>query len=221
MKKKRCLLIFIFLLLFSLPLVGCNNVSENQKTEKEDKEEEEKDKEENKKEDKKEDITQKELYEEEAEVGETIETEAGVFTLKAVNRDIETIDVEAAIVNINHIKATSGNLIGESKKLIGSEEVEYISMNIKVENTSGKDIHYYVGQTQIVTDTGEQIDPNVIMSDHIEGEIRAGVTQTGNLVYIMESSKADEVSEVRIIINGPQNENYNEIGDEIDITVEL
>ena len=154
-------------------------------------------------------------------VGDTRETEGGHFTLKGVNYNIEKIDVGPAIVDVMHVKTVSAVLAGEMKEFFEEDELEYISIDMYVENTSGKDIIYFAGQAEIVTDTGEQLSPDIWMSDHIEGEMREGVKQTGNLVYIMKHSKAQDVNSVRIIIDAPLDENWNTIGEKIDVTVDL
>ncbi len=154
-------------------------------------------------------------------IGDTRETEGGQFTLKGVSYNIEKIDVGPAVVDILHVKSVSAVLAGEMKEFFEEDELEYISIDMYVENTSGKDIIYFAGQAEIVTDTGEQLSPDIWMSDHIEGEMRAGVKQTGNLVYIMKHSKAQDVNSVRIIIGDPLDENWNNIGEKIDITVDL
>ena len=177
-----------------------------------------------------EEATQEEAVDQEEEItpeqefisaGESRETEGGIFTLKGVNHDIEMMDVGPALVDIKHVKTVSGVLTGEMKDLFEQEELEYISIDLFVENISGEDITYYVGQAEIVTDTGEQLQPDIWMSEHIQGEMRAGVKQTGNLVYIMKHSKAQDVGLVRIIINAPMDENWNTIGDKIDIEVDI
>jgi len=158
---------------------------------------------------------------EEAEVGDTVTTEAGDMTLKAQNDDIDPIETGPFRVDIEKVNAVSGNLNPESAVIYNTEQLEYIQIDMRVENTSEEDLILYAGQAQIVTNTGEQLDSDMWMSDHIEGEFRGGVIQEGTLIYPLEQSQADEIETVRIIISAPQDEDWQRIGEEIDFQVEL
>lgn len=210
--------LFLFLIVLALIIVGC---ADNDVTELDDEQVEEVLEEDPEEPD--EEIDEDDIYPENdyMTVGETRETEGGLFTLKAVNYNVGKIDVNAATVDIHHIKAVSAAITGEMRDFLDQDEIEYISIKMTVENTSGDDITYFAGQAQLVTDTGEQLHSDIWLSDHIEGEMRAGVKQTGSLIYLLEQSKANEVGSVRIIIDSPMDENWNEIGDEIDIEVDL
>ena len=210
--------LFLFLIVLALIIVGC---ADNDVTELDDEQVEEVLEEDPEEPD--EEIDEDDIYPENdyMTVGETRETEGGLFTLKAVNYNVGKIDVNAATVDIHHIKAVSAAITGEMRDFLDQDEIEYISIKMTVENTSGEDITYFAGQAQLVTDTGEQLHSDIWLSDHIEGEMRAGVKQTGSLIYLLEQSKANEVGSVRIIIGSPMDENWNEIGDEIDIEVDL
>jgi len=158
---------------------------------------------------------------EEAEVGDTVTTEAGDMTLKAQNDNIDTIETGPFRVDIEKVNAVSGNLNPESAVIYDTEQLEYIQIDLRIENTSEEDFIFYAGQAQIVTNTGEQLGNDMWMSDHIEGEFRGGVIQEGTLIYPLEQSQADEIETVRIIISAPQDEDWQRIGEEVDFQVEL
>ena len=40
-------------------------------------------------------------------------------------------------------------------------------------------------------------------------------------LYSLEQSQADEIGTVRIVINAPQDEDWQEVGEEVDFEVEL
>ena len=158
---------------------------------------------------------------EEAEVGDTVTTEAGEMTLKAQNDDIEAIETGPFIVDIEQVNAVSGELNPQSAEMFGSEQLEYIQIDMQVENTSEEDLIFYAGQAQIVTNTGEQLESDMWLSDHIDGEFMGGVIQEGTLIYPLEQSQANEIETVRIVISAPQDEDWQEVGEEIDFEVEL
>ncbi len=157
----------------------------------------------------------------EAEVGDTVTTEAGDMTLIAQNDDIDTIETGPFKVNIEQVNAVSGDLNPQSAQMFDTEQLEYIQIDLQAENTSEEDLTFYAGQAQIVTNTGEQLESDMWMSDHIEGDFMGGVTQEGTLIYLLEQSQAEEIETVRIVISAPQDEDWQEVGEEIDFEVEL
>ncbi|ACB83966.1 hypothetical protein [Natranaerobius thermophilus] len=157
----------------------------------------------------------------EAEVGDTVTTEAGDMTLIAQNDDIDAIETGPFRIDIEQVNAVSGDLNPQSAEMFDTEQLEYIQLDLQVENTSDEDLIFYAGQAQIVTNTGEQLESDMWMSDHIEGEFMGGVTQEGTLIYPLEQSQAEEVETVRIVIGAPQDEDWQEVGEEVDFEVEL
>jgi len=61
----------------------------------------------------------------------------------------------------------------------------------------------------------------MLLSDHIDGEYIGLVKKSGTSFYILENSKAEDVESVRLIYSAPTNSDYEDIGKEIDIEVEL
>jgi len=161
------------------------------------------------------------IAEGEAEVGDTVTTEAGDMTLKAQNEDIETIETGPFKVDIEQVNAVSGDLNPQSAEMFDTEQLEYIQIDLQIENTSEEDLIFYAGQAQIATNTGEQLESDMWISDHIEGEFMGGVIQEGTLIYPLERSQAEEIETVRIVISAPQDENWQEVGEEVDVEVEL
>lgn len=162
-----------------------------------------------------------EIDEGEAEVGDTVTTEAGNMTLKAQNDDIDTIETGPFKVEIEQVNAISGDLNPQTAEMFGAEQLEYIQIDLQAENTSEEDLIFYAGQAQIVTNTGEQLESDMWMSDHIEGEFMGGVIQKGTLIYPLEQSQAEEIETVRIVISAPQDEDWQEVGEEVDIEIKL
>lgn len=159
----------------------------------------------------------------ETQVGDTTENEAGSFTLHARNDTTDPIETGSISLTLNQVNTVSGELTEEfASYLDDKEDINYIQLDMEVANSSEETINFYAGQATVTTSTGEQLDmPNGLMSDHIGGEFIGAVSKSGSLIYLLENSLAEDVEWVRILINAPQNDNYEKIGEDIDIKVEL
>jgi len=63
----------------------------------------------------------------------------------------------------------SSVLSDQMPELFESESIYYIQIDLNIENTSDEDIIFYVSQATIVTSTGEQLENDMLISDHISG----------------------------------------------------
>ncbi|MCK0470375.1 hypothetical protein [Halalkalibacter sp. APA_J-10(15)] len=153
--------------------------------------------------------------------GDVVENEGGTFTLISKQDDIESQETGPMIVDITQINASSGQLQGDLADFLETTEIEYIQVDMEVENTSDDTIFFYPGQATITTNTGEQLESDMWLSDHIDGEFIGAVRKSGSQFFILENSTADEIETVRIIINAPHNEEWEDTGDKIDFTVEF
>lgn len=159
--------------------------------------------------------------EEKMESGETKETDDGKLTLHKRWEDGETYETGPIILTIDKVFTASGELEGEMANLIG-EHVEYIQVDISVENTSENDITFYAGQGIIATNTGEQVETDVWMSDYIPGDMMAGTKASGSFFYILENSNAEEIETIRMVFSAPyETDSFENVGDEIDFEIEL
>ncbi|MBP1969130.1 hypothetical protein J2Z83_001233 [Virgibacillus natechei] len=92
---------------------------------------------------------------------------------------------------------------------------------MEVENTREEDTIFYASQATLTTNTGEQLEPDMFFSEHIDGEFIGPVTKSGSSFYILENSKAEDIESIRLIFSGASNEDWEDIGEEIDIEIEL
>ncbi|MDE5414214.1 hypothetical protein [Alkalihalobacterium chitinilyticum] len=157
----------------------------------------------------------------ETQVGETVENEGGAFTLIARNDQVETQETGPMILNIPQVNAASAKLKGDVAEFLETEDIEYIQIDMEVENTSEDTITFYPAQATITTNTGEQLESDIWLSDHIDGDFFGQVKQEGSQYFILEKSKAEEIEWVRILISAPLDENWNSLGEDLDFRVEL
>ncbi|MBR7553592.1 hypothetical protein ACFFJI_11405 [Allobacillus sp. GCM10007491] len=152
---------------------------------------------------------------------DVIETEGGVFTAHAKNEEKHTFETGPVVLTIEKVVATSGELNEEGQQFFETDEIDYIQVDISVENTSDEDISFYAGQGTVSTNTGEQIEPDMWLSDHIEGEMMAGTKGSGTMAYVLENSNAEDIESIRLVFDAPLNEDWDTIGEDLDFEIEL
>lgn len=157
----------------------------------------------------------------ETQEGETTENEGGTFTLHTRQDEIDTIKTGPIIMEIEQLNTVSGELSGDLADFLESDHIEYIQMDLVVENTSDEDVTFYSAQAEIATSTGEQLEPDMWMSDHIKGDLMSGTQHSGSLFFILENSKAEDVESIRIKWSAPHNEDWEDVGEAVDIEISL
>lgn len=228
--KKGFLMFFMALLLIVATACGSDNTAGDKNTSNEsiegveDKEtntekSQEKDEDTNTSE---EEVTEEEVSGEwETEVGETIENEGGSHTLIKRFDKVETQTTGTMILNISQINTISSKLKGEMAEFMETDELEYIQIDMEVENTSEDTISFYADQATITTNTGEQLESDMWLSDHIDGEYLGAVKKSGSQFFVLKNSKAQDIEWVRIVIDAPIDENWDAVGEKLDFKVEL
>ncbi|MGY3186425.1 hypothetical protein [Lysinibacillus sp. TE18511] len=100
-------------------------------------------------------------------------------------------------------------------------EVDLITIFMNGENTSTEDMSFYLGQATIITNTKEQLEPDMILSEHIEGNYLGQVKQEGYNVYVLKNSKVEDLKTIEIRIDAPLNSNMDRQGEDITQTFEV
>ncbi|NIK11153.1 DUF4352 domain-containing protein [Alkalibacillus almallahensis] len=157
----------------------------------------------------------------ETEVGATVENEGGTFTLHSRNQEAQTFETGPVKLTIEKVVAASGELNEELATMMETDEIDYIQVDLSVENTSEEDITFYSSQGKMATSTGEQLDPDMFMSDHIEGEMMANTKASGTFFYVLENSNAEDVESARLVFSAPTDQDFEAIGEELDFEIEL
>ncbi|ADH97773.1 hypothetical protein [Salisediminibacterium selenitireducens] len=157
----------------------------------------------------------------ETQVGETIENEGGVFTLHARAEPVDPVETGPVVVEIDQLNVQSGDLSGEMAEFMETDRLEMIQLDLSVANTSDEDIAFYADQAEIATSTGEQLQADFWLSDSIGGEMMGNTSSQGTLFFVLESTSAEEVEHIRIRWSAPQDDNYDSIGEDVDLTVEF
>lgn len=157
----------------------------------------------------------------ETKVGDSIENDGGTFTLIKRQDDIEQVTSGPVLLTIEQVNAITGELKAETAQLMETDTLEYLQVDVTVENSSEEEITFYVGQAIMTTNTGEQLEADIFLSDYIDSEITAKTSATGTYYYVLENSTAEEITAVRLNWSPPHDEKLHELGEKIEINVEF
>lgn len=91
---------------------------------------------------------------------------------------------------------------GKSNYFNGEDNVRLIWVDMKTENTSKEDISFYPDQAIMVTDTGEQLDSEVLMMQEVGGDFLGKVKKEGVSWWIVKNMDQD-IKELTFIVSPP------------------
>lgn len=73
-----------------------------------------------------------------------------------------------------------------------------VGVKFKVENTTKKLFTTYPDQAELITSTGEQVQADMVTSDHIGGEIEEGVIKDGNIIWFLKRGHAADIKWIKM-----------------------
>lgn len=209
MNKK--ILLFIIILVIAIITIGCS--SEKSTAEGEIIARNENDTE---------DVTEKEKEKEKENIKDVAEeeTDIGLMTIYKTN-DKVNLEQQSGPFIVKVLKSRLSTLeVNEDSRFMfnGKDKVTILTLYIEAENTNGETNFIYPDQGTIVTNTKEQIECNMWLSDNIGGDFIGKVIKEGNIFFVLDS-QPEEITEIKYIISGAHDENLDNIGE--DITFEL
>lgn len=159
----------------------------------------------------------------ETEVGETIENEAGSFTLLKRNSDVEPVTTGPFTINFPQVNAITGTVNADYVEVMGGkEQLEYIQIDMEASHNDEANNTLYSNISQITTSTGEQIEADMLMSEQMDSDFIGKVNKKGSYFYILQDSKAEDVEWVRFIMEAPvSTESIESVGEKVDIQIPL
>lgn len=134
----------------------------------------------------------------------TVETGPIIYTIEGIQVSKITVTSEEAASILNVEK---------------NKELALIVINASAENTSEDTINFYMSQATLTTNTKEQVDNNPIVSEYIDGEYLGNVIHSGNLVYILQNSSAEDITDVKLYLDSPVDSSLSHVGE--DTVVEI
>lgn len=104
----------------------------------------------------------------------------------------------------------------DSKELFFDDksETRAVIIDMKVENTSEADVTFDPNMAVIVTNTGEQLEPDMFLTDSFGGDFLGKVKKEGQIWWILNDIE-QEVTSVKLIISPPYNtDDWEDLGEE-------
>lgn len=145
-----------------------------------------------------------------------------VMTDKKLNMKGKTGPIKYSIDGIQVSKFTATNdEMAKTLEIDKDKEIALIALNVSAENTNDKTINFYLGQATITTDTKEQVEPEVMLSENIDGEFLGKVKHDGTNIYILKKSKADNINKIKLFVDAPSDENYESVGNKVELELKL
>lgn len=145
-----------------------------------------------------------------------------VATNKALNLTGETGPFKYTIegVQVSKLTATTDEM-AQMLDIEKDKEVTVVAINASAENTTEDTLSFYIGQATLTSNTKEQVDSDGFLSEYINGEFLGNVKNSGTLIYILKNSKAEDLTNLTLHIDAPHNENFENIGDEVKVEINL
>lgn len=155
---------------------------------------------------------------------EVYDSEIGTNTIYMKNTELALTETMGSVkFNVNKIQTSRMKVAEDYLDMFdGKEEVTLVVVNVTAENTVDDTIHFYPDQGTLVTNTGEQIDADLWFSDDVGGDFLGKVKKEGNVMFMVDAMP-EELTEVRFIVGGPTNTDYEKLAEEsyeykIDVT---
>ncbi|CEP84010.1 hypothetical protein [Paraclostridium sordellii] len=146
-----------------------------------------------------------------------------VFTNKKLNLKGEVGGVkydykEVQISNLTFETDKAASLFDAKK----GDEVVTVVFKTEIENTNDKDVSFYIDQAKLITNTKQQVEPNMILSDDVGGDFLGKVKKEGNIIYILKNIKAEDLKTLELRIDAPVDAStFEALGDNIKLNLSV
>lgn len=160
--------------------------------------------------------------EDDSTTGEVVEEngvkKVPVITDKELNKTGESGPFKYAIkaIQVSKLTATTDEM-AELLEIEKDTEVTLVVMDVSVENTTDATNYIYFDQATLTTNTKEQVESNMWLSDYIDGEYLGAVIHEGSIYYVLKNTNADDLTNITLHVDAPYDENFDTIGDNITI----
>ena len=148
------------------------------------------------------------------------ESELGKMTIVYKNKELEE-NAESGPMKLNVSAIQLANLeVAEGQEYMFEEKdkVTVITVQMEAENTVDETISFYPDQATLTTDTGDQKDASLLLSDAVGGDFFGKVKKEGNAIFLVDTP-AEEIGEITLNINGSSDESFMDLGEKIKMTI--
>lgn len=162
----------------------------------------------------------------ESKTGEVVEEngmkKVPVITDKKLNKKGESGPIKYNIkaIQVSKLTATTDDM-ASTLDVEKDKEVTLVAMDIEVENTSEKTISFYPDQSEITTNTKEQVSSELFLSDSVGGDYIGKVKKSGTIFFILKNSSADDIDTITYHVDAPCDENFESVGDKVSVELKF
>jgi len=157
----------------------------------------------------------------EQQAGDVIEAEGGTRTIVATNYGInETKENGPFTVTLTNAQLSQFQPSEDMVDIFGGEDLGMVTVQVEVENNSEDTNSIYPDQGIAVTDTGQQIDAELFFSDDVGGDFHGNVVKSGDVFFFFDG-QAEDVSNVRYIVDSGSDENFERFGEDLEFSIDF
>lgn len=143
-------------------------------------------------------------------------TKINYFTNKKLN--IST-NLGPIIFKINKVQTSDFKPSKQYLDLFdGKEKLTLIVFEVEAENTSDATINFHPNQAKLTTNTAEQIDASMVLSEDVGGEYIGKVKKKGTVIFIA-SAAPNKITNVKFIVEGPNDETFETLAERYTVEV--
>ncbi len=150
-------------------------------------------------------------------------TKTPIFTNKNLNLTGESggVKYNYKSVQISEVKIESDEIanVFDTEK---DSTVVSVAFDTEFENTNDKDISFYPDQAEMITNTKQQVQPNIALSYEVGGDYLGKVKKEGTIVYILKNTKAQDLKTLELRIDAPVDAStYDKLGNDIKLNLDV
>lgn len=155
-------------------------------------------------------------------VGSTEKSKIGVQTIVARQKGINKTYTSGPFkLTIEGYQVASLKPSTAAKAMFdGKSQTTIVTLKMKVENTSKKQLDFYPAQGTITTNAGDQAHAKTMLSGDVGGTFYGQVHKEGE-VFFQVNSPAKNIKKVTFIVPGPNDQNLKGVGKQLTIDIPI
>ncbi|GAB3065571.1 hypothetical protein ACFOU0_12425 [Salinicoccus sesuvii] len=141
-------------------------------------------------------------------VDETLELDTVNLTVEeAIITNVETNQMDAAMITSRDVEA--------------GQVVEVLAIKYTLENTTDDPRTFFIDQSEIVTSTGQQLSPEMLLSEGLTPNMQGAVSSTGTVLYLLDDGTGESVEWVDVLLPMVADRDFNMYTDEQKYRIEF
>lgn len=149
------------------------------------------------------------------DVNEVSESEFGTITnLGEIKNINETQQSGPFTVTVEEVQKGQLQPAADYVDMMGGEDLAVISIKLSVENTNEETNMIYPDQGTIVTDTKQQVEADMFLSESVGGDFIGEVIKEGTIFFVFDGN-AEDVKSFQYIVGSGNDPDWNNFGEDL------